>query len=410
MGPAANSILNQAGSPNRGRRFLLIFACCVVIAGLVVASVNLVAYRYMLRENNQSIVQLLAGWGRMYKPILFDEIRPNVAVYGASWARDAFDPTETGKLLGQTVFNHAVSGGTAYETRRFGDSSLDNPELRAAIINLDTFYRSELVAKTRYGFDESILDIDPERKPNRWVGLKRTYSLALAGWAVGANLKLISTIMARDAGVARPDYLRAYERANHSRRKGRMDMAKRQIFSAPGQTEVSRAKSTPSSRITTPAELAIMIDGFCSQGVEVYGYFTPSHARQQSCDVMAREELSALELLRAKQASCQASLHLFDFAYPNAVTLEGVMTPVTASRYYRPDGHPRPTMGLLMAARMFQREFPPDTTDLIKQDFGADLMAHADAEGWLLERAARCEGDWGERGFDDFSAALIAGE
>jgi len=142
----------------------------------------------------------------------------------------------------------------------------------------------------------------------------------------------------------------------------------------------------------------------------VYGYFTPSHARQQSCDVMAREELAALELLRTKQSSCQARIHLFDFAYPNAVTLEGVMTPVTASRYYRPDGHPRPTMGLLMAARMFQREFPPDTVNLIKQDFGVDLMAHADAEGWLLERAARCEGDWGERGFEDFSAALIAGE
>jgi len=374
-----------------------------------VASVNLVAYRYMLRENNQSIVQLLAGWGRMYKPILYDEIRPNVAAYGASWARDAFDPSETGNLLERKVFNHAVSGGTAYEMRRFGESSLDNPELEAAIINLDTFYRSELVAKTRYGFDESILDTDTNGKPNRWVGLKRTYSLALAGWAVGANLKLISTIMARDAGAARPDYLRAYEQANHSRRQGRMDMAKRRIFPT-GQARTPQAESALATVLTKPLELGIMIDAFCAHGVDVYAYFTPAHARQQSCDVRAREELDALELLRAKQTSCKAGIHLFDFSYPNAVTLEGVMTPVTASRYYRPDGHPRPTMGLLMAARMFEREFPPDTSDLIKQDFGVDLMTHADAEGWLLERAARCEGDWGERGFDDFAAALIAGQ
>ncbi len=410
MRSAANSILEQPGSPGRGRRFLLILACCVVLAALIVASVNLVAYRYMLRENNQPIVQLLAGWGRMYKPILFDEIGPEVAAYGASWARDAFDPTETGKLLGRKVFNHAVSGGTAYETRRFGESSLDNTDLKAAIVNLDTFYRSELVAKTRYGFDESILDIDPEGKPNRWVGLKRTYSLALAGWAVGANLKLISTIMARDDGAARSEYLRAYEQANHTRRKGRMIMAQRRIFPAPGPAQTPQAESPPLPDITTPTELAIMVDGFCARGIDVYAYFTPAHARQQSCDARAREELDALELLRAKQSSCKARIHLYDFAYPNAVTLEGVMSPVTASRYYRPDGHPRPTMGLLMAARMFEREFPPDTSELIKQDFGVDLMTQVDAEGWLLERAARCEGDWGEPGFEDFAAALSAGQ
>ena len=409
MGPNSKSIVDETDSPARGRRFLLICACFIVITALIVASVNLVAYRYMLRENNQAIVQLMAGWGRMYKPILYDEIKPNVAVYGASWARDAFDPTETGQLLGQKLFNHAVSGGTAYETRRFGDSSLDNSELQAAIINLDTFYRSELVAKTRYGFDESILDTDPGGKPNPWVGLKRTYSLALAGWAVGANLKLISTIIARDGGAARSDYLRAYEQANHVRRKNRMKQARRRIFPASGQAEAPPGEPKSPARIATPVELGLMIDGFCDLGVEVYGYFTPSHVRQQSCDAQATEELAALGFLRAKQAACKAKIHLFDFAYPNAVTLEGVLTPVKASKYYRPDGHPRPTMGLLMAASMFKRDYPAATSALIQQDFGVDLLSHPDAEGWLLARAARCEGGWGDKGYEDFAAALIAG-
>ena len=388
---------------------MLICVGFVAVAALLVASVNLVAYRYMLRENNHAIVQLLSGWGRMYKPILYDEIKPEVAVYGASWARDAFDPIETSRLLGKTVFNHAVSGGTAYETRRFGDSSLDNPNLQAAIINLDTFYRSELVAKTRYGFDESILDTDPEGKPNHWVGLKRTYSLALAGWAVGANLELISAIIARDGGAARSDYLRAYEQADHTRRQGRMDLARRQIFPAPGQAESPPPESETPPRTSTPAELGRMIDGFCEQGVDVYGYFTPSHMRQLSCDVQATEELGALGYLRAKQATCKAKIHLFDFAYPNAVTLEGVLTPVEASQFYRPDGHPRPTVGLLMAASMFARDYPAGTPDSIRQDFGVELLSRQDAEGWLLDRAARCEGDWGDGGFEDFAAALVAG-
>jgi hypothetical protein len=411
MDTTPNLIIDQTDSPVRGRRFLRIFACLVVVTALIVASVNLVSYRYMLRENNHAIVQLLAGWGRMYKPILYDEIKPNVAVYGASWARDAFDPIETGRLLGKSVFNHAVSGGTAYETRRFGDSSLDNINLQTAIINLNTFYRSKLAAKARYGFDESILDTDPEGNPNHWVGLKRNYSLALAGWAVGANLKLISTIIARDRGAARPDYLRSYEQANHTRRQGRMDEARRRIFPAPGQAELAAPEPDKPDAILMSEELGLMIDGFCEHGVDVYAYFTPSHVRQQSCDdALATEELVTLEYLRAKQASCKAKIRFFDFGYPNAVTLEGVVNPVKASLYYRPDGHPRPTMGLLMAASMFERDYPSGTPDLIRQDFGVDLLSYPDGESWLQSRARRCAGDWGDQGFADFLAALTSGE
>jgi len=386
------------------RRFLRIFAVTVILVALVVSAVNLVAYRYMLRADNQSIVQLLAGWGRMYKPILYDEVRPQVAVFGASWARDAFDPVETGRVIGKTVFNHAVSGGTAYETRRFADASLDNPELEAAIVNLDTFYRSELGARTRYGFDESILDVDPQRKPNSWVGLKRAYSLTLTGWAAGANLKLISTILARDRGLAPAEYLEAYEQADHTRRRGRMELVKKRLFP---ETAVAPAAVSPVP-VEVPAELDFLIDGFCARGVDLYAYFTPAHMRQNSCDAQASEEFAVLDLLRRKQASCSARIRYFDFAYPNAMTLEGVFTPVKSSEYYRPDGHPRPTVGLLMAARMFDRELPPSTPESLRQDFGVELLTLTNAEGWLRERAARCRGDWGEAGYADFVAALKA--
>ena len=405
----SNPSLHDDRSLAAAGRFLRIFAWSVSITALVVASVNLVAYRYMLQEQNQTIVQLLAGWGRMYKPILYDEIKPQVAVYGASWARDAFDPDATGRTIGLSVFNHAVSGGTPYETRRFADSSLDNPNLQAAIINLNTFYRSEPGARVRYGFDESILDVDPQHKPNQWVPLKRTYSLALTGWAAGANLKLISTILARDNGTPRPDYLEAYQQADHTRRSSSMRKAREQIFPKPDTTPTpSPPTPIPQFDMAPLAELEMMIDGFCKHGIDVYAYYTPSHVRQQGCDLLASEQLATLELLRKKQSTCDARISYFHFSYPNAVTLEGVLTPIASSEYYRPDGHPRPTMGALMAARMFDREFPQNTPPQVAEDFGVDLMTEQNAEGWLLERAARCEGDWGESGYKDFKEALLA--
>jgi hypothetical protein len=404
----ATDQLNQAVDRQTRRgagRFLWIFSSCVVVIAFLVATVNLAAYRYMLSDDNQAIVQLLSGWGRIYKPILYDEIKPEIAVFGASWARDAFDPLETSQLLGRSVFNHGVSGGTPYETRRFADSALDNPNLQAAIINLNTFYRTKNRARFRYGFDESILDVDANHQPNRFVGLRRAYSLALGGWAVGANIKLISTILARDRGVAKPDYLESYEQADLTRYN--MKSTRDRIFPNSAQMAANKLQESTLEPVQTDQpELEIMIDGFCGIDVDVYAYFTPGHVRKQSCDPGAREELAALAFLRRKQSSCKARIHYFDFSYANAMTLEGVLTPVQSSHYHRPDGHPRPTAGLAMAASMFERPFPADASALLAQDFGVDLLSHEDAEGWLLRRAARCQGDWGKSGYDDFKAAL----
>ncbi len=394
--------LRQSGA----RRFLLVFISCVVAIASLVATVNLVAYRYMLAPHNQTIVQLLAGWGRVYKPILYDEIKPEVAVFGPSWARDAFDPIDTAQLLGRSVFNHGVSGGTDYETRRFADSAFLNPNLQTAIINLDNFYRDEKGARFRYGFDESVLNVDSSHQPNRFVALRRAYSLALGGWAVGANIKLISTIRARDRGVAKPDYLESYEEADHTRHN--MQPTRDRIFPAAEEQatgSVSRAADSSTIDVEQP-ELEIMINGFCANNVDVYAYFTPNHARKKPCDLQASRELAALEFLRHKQQSCDARIHYFQFSYANAMTLEGVLTPVERSRYYRPDGHPRPSAGLAMAARMFGTPFPADTSPLLIEDFGVDLLSHEDAEGWLIQRALRCQGDWGEEGYGAFKAAL----
>lgn len=46
---------------------------------------------------------------------------------------------------------------------------------------------------------------------------------------------------------------------------------------------------------------------------------------------------------------------------------------------------------------MFGTPYPPDTTPVLMQDFGVYLITHADAEGWLLQHAARCQGATGVR-------------
>ncbi len=260
-------------------------------------------------------------------------------------------------------------------------------------------------ARFRYGFDESILDVDADHNPNHFVGLRRAYSLALGGWAVGANLKLISAIRARNAGIARPDYIEPYEQANLTRRN--MSATRNRVFPPTEQSSAPSAVDIESpSPPVDPHELGIMIDRFCNQGIDVYAYFTPTHARKQSCDLQAGDEITALDFLRRKQSTCGTKIHYFNFAYPNAVTLEGVLIPVKSSEYYRPDTHPRPSVGLLMAASMFGREFPAGTPALLAQDFGVDLLSHPNSEEWLLERAARCQGDWGDEGYSDYLIPL----
>ena len=381
-----------------GRRFLRTFALAVAFVAITVASVNRYAFRYMLRDENQAIVQLLSGWGRLYKPVLYDEISPAVAAFGASWARDAWDPIETGRLLNKKVFNHGVSGGTVYETRRFAESAMVNPNLEVAIINLNTIFRDWDV-RAKYGFDEALLNVDANQEPNRWVGLQRAYSLALTGWALGTNLELISAIRVRDGGADQSEYLPSYHRVDFTERVEQIQTARERIFPAAS----SAPRETPRVPLSlfqkgAMAEFEIMIDGLCENGVDTIAYFTPKHVWENACDANATLELATLDFLRGKQAGCDASISYYNFNFPNPLTLEGVMSPVVDSRYYRPDGHPRPTVGLLMAARMFGKNLPTDAPPGLEEDFGVDLLAHEDPEAWIRDMARRCAGDWGDSG------------
>ncbi|MFY8018122.1 MAG: hypothetical protein ACOVN9_08405, partial [Inhella sp.] len=108
---------------------------------LFVIGINGTAFFVIAAPENQRILQNNVGWERTYKPMIHDRLRPEVAVFGASWARDAFDYEEITEILGRPFFNHAVSGGQPYENRRFLQSALAEGNLQVVLLNLNSFQR-----------------------------------------------------------------------------------------------------------------------------------------------------------------------------------------------------------------------------------------------------------------------------
>lgn len=381
--------MNQA--PAQHLRWILGIAA---VLWLVVIGINGTAFYVIAAPENQRILQNNVGWERTYKPMIHDRLQPEVAVFGASWARDAFDYEETTALLGRPFFNHAVSGGQPYENRRFLQSALAaNPNLRVVLLNLNSFERHPKQLKFQYGFNESLLNVDPQGAPNGQVSWHRFFAATLSGAAVGNNLSAFSILRQFRAGKPKQELLRAYDRHDLAANP-RQALWARVLAgeaSGEGEPEVYDLAGLP----TRFAELREAVRLACARGLAVKTYWTPSHpVILRHAPSQAAMKGAVLALLRDMQPQCQAGLAYWDFAYPNAMTLEGLDGPDGrgSSRFFREDGHPRPTAGQLMASQMFGR--PLFAQPL--RDLGVDLLSlpPAQAQAWIAEREARWRGQW----------------
>ncbi|MDH4259199.1 MAG: hypothetical protein OEW16_02735 [Gammaproteobacteria bacterium] len=375
-----------------GHRFLLAFMLIVVSVAMLIGAFNHMVWRMMLLPQNQTIVQLLSGWSREFKPILFDRLDPQVAVFGASWARDAFDPQTAGGLTGQRWFNHAVSAATPYEARRFVESSLDAPHLDAVILNLDTFLRPGTAVRRKQGFDETLLDQDSDGHPTRWLRLRREFMIALSGAALGNSIDVLRATRARDAGADPAEYLESYQRFDYDGHEADIEKLRRLlpriVPALPSDAE------PPLSELPAPPgaeDFERTLAALCRLDIEVYGYFTPSLILVEKRNRGLAAKLYGLGLMRKHVSGCRARLHLFDFNYVNGVTLDGLERGGRFSEYFRPDGHPRPSIGLLMIASMFGKPFPAGTPPRISREFGVDLLPVADAEMRLRTQSRQLE-------------------
>lgn len=379
--------------PARHLRSILAIAA---VLWLLVITINGTAFFVIAAPENQRILQNNVGWERTYKPMIHDRLQPEVAVFGASWARDAFDYEEISALLDRPFFNHAVSGGQPYENRRFLQSALAaNPGLRVVILNLDSFERQSRQLKFQYGFNEGLLTVDADGRANAQAAWNRFFAATLSGAAVGNNLSAFAILREFRNGKPKQELLRAYDRHDLAANPRHAAWAA-MLAGRPGGEGQPEAMAAASSA-TRFEELVRAIRLACAAGAAVKTYLTPAHPLlvQHAHDrTVLKSEL--LDLLSGLQADCPQGLAFWDFAYPNAMTLEGLDGPDGRgmSRFFREDGHPRPTAGQLMAAQMFDRPL----FDAPLLDLGADLllMPREQALRWIREREGRWRGDWAD--------------
>jgi len=380
-------------SPQRHLQTLLAVAA---VLWLIVIGINGTAFYVIAAPENQRILQNNVGWERTYKPMIHDRLQPEVAVFGASWARDAYDYEEITALLGRPFFNHAVSGGQPYENRRFLQSALAaNPQLQVVMLNINSFERHAKQLKFQYGFNEGLLNVEPDGSPNPQAAWNRFFAATLSGAAVGNNLSAFSILREFRGGTPKQELLRAYDRHDlkaNPRLAGWVRMLTGEL-SGEGEPE-------PFDTATVAArfeELGQAVRLACARGLQVKTYLTPGHpVIVRYAPDQAAMKIAVLDYLAKLRSSCPQGLAYWDFAYPNAMTLEGLGGPDRGglSRYFREDGHPRPTAGELMAAQMFSRRL----FDAPLQDMGTDLLAlpRAKAVDWIQRREARWRGDWRE--------------
>ncbi len=386
----------DAGLEAAGRRHLRSFGLALLLAAVLVALLNQLSFRALSRPRFRSLAQMTSGWDRTTKPLFYEQVRPQVVALGASWVRDAFDPEPIEALLGQRFFNFGVSGGRPYEAKRFLESALAVSPPEHVVLNLNSFEDRSEAFRSQPGFDERLLRVKADGTPNRWVAVHRFVALNLSGAALGYNLSVLGALARQALGARREDVLESYDRFDYRPWGPALAALRAQILRgepAPGGAERPRLVPEEAGRLDTLQEILALL---CERGVAAHTYYTAHHVLSRSCRAGSEREAAVLRMLRQRRAACSAPLSYHVFEYPNAVTLEGVLSEVSLSRLYRSDRHPRPPLGTLMMARMLDRPLPFDglTAPL---DFGADLLAMSpdEALAWLGARKARCQGRWG---------------
>lgn len=375
---------------------------------LIVIAINATAFFVIAAPENQRILQNNVGWERTYKPMIHDRLRPEVAVFGASWARDAFDYEEITALLGRSFFNHAVSGGYPYENRRFLQSALAGGRLDTVVLNLNSFIRHARQTQWQYGFNDGLLNVNPDGIPNRHKAWNRFFAATLSGAAVGNNLSAFNILRQYRSGKSKQELLRAYDRHDFAAQAERWRHWQRVL-----------AGGASGEGVPTPVdgqsfghqldELAEALRLACGQNVRVHAYWTVSHpVILPKVEDESALKLAVWDFLAGWRAQCPAGLSYWDFAHPNAITFEGLGPGDSSqSRYFRADGHPRPTAGELMAARMFDRSL----SGVPMQRLSEDLMQmnRQEAMAWIAEREARWRGHWAPGAREALLADIQAG-
>lgn len=360
------------------------------LIGLVVAVVivaNNLTFQVIRSPAYVADAQMIYGWARLYKPMIYDDVRPDAVSFGNSWVRDMFDPVRMEALTGKTFFNFGMSGATSFESLRLVQNMLAVHRPEAVFLDIESFYDTPRAHLVEHQFDERILYVNRDGSPNGRAALNRVVKINTSGAALAFNFRFVETLRALRIGASREDVLPSYQRRDWREFSSTSDEMRRWMETRRpfGEGEVARWRIAPSFD-----DLEAAIGLLCEAGIEIRLYEAP-----YICGGDMRQTHLVLALVRKLAPYCASKISFHVFQYPNAVTMEGLARDPGPSLFYRPDGHPRPTLGDMMATRILGLEqaagAPPMPTD-----FGADLAAMDDASArdWIMTRAKRCFGQW----------------
>jgi hypothetical protein len=363
------------------RRILVLLGLVILV---IVGSNNLV-FRMIRSPEHVTTAQMIYGWARLYKPMVYDSVDADIVSFGFSWVRDIFDPVPASALTGKTFFNFGVSGATSFESLRLIQNALaiDPPE--HVFLDLESFFDAPRASLVEQQFDERILYVNRDGSPNTQAAFNRWIKINTSGAALAFNIRFFETLWDMRAGKTREEVLPSYERRDWRQNQGDIDLYRAWMTT---NARGERAVKQLTTRSFVDLEQAVRL--LCDAGVRVHLYEAP-----YICGGNGDDTREGLALMRRLQASCTTPITYHSFRYPNAVTMEGLSKDAGLSLFYRPDGHPRPPLGQMMLTRIFALQDHPDAPPLPK-DFGVDLMTLGDdeAEAWIAEHAARCYGGW----------------
>ena len=375
---------------NFSRIYTRLILIVLTIIIFVIISFNVLTASFIKTKQNIAIAQMIPGWSRQYKPIMHDELNPTAVAFGASWVRDAFDPILSENLTGFLFFNHGVSGATSYESKRFVQSAIKNSSIKHAYLNLESFYDSPESAKTKHMFVENNLLVKSNGERNRFVALHRFKNLYTSGASINYNFRLIKARIKINKGQTIKTISPSYQSINWDAHRDKLNNINEKIFYPGGINVIKQNVKVPKFN-----NLIETVKILCEKQIKVHIYETPHHVLFKGCNKKFNHSLLVLKRLELLNAQCRKNLSYHSFLYPNAITLDGINNIKKTSKFYRPDGHPTPYVGVEILKKIHGIKKEKGYTLI---DFGTNLMdlSFDEAKSWIRRRKGRCEGVWHE--------------
>tara|TARA_B100001059_G_scaffold101244_1_gene100992 strand:+ start:2138 stop:3322 length:1185 start_codon:yes stop_codon:yes gene_type:complete len=371
------------------RKYTKLILMLLMIVITIIISFNIFTSSFIKTKENIAIAQMIPGWGRQYKPIMHDNLKPDAVAFGASWVRDAFDPVLSENIINLSFFNHGVSGATSYETKRFVESAAQNKNLKHAYLNVESFYDNKEGIKKQHGFEESILNIDTNGDINKYVQINRLKNKFTTGASLAYNFRLIMAKIRLENGENIGAISPSYQSIDWSHHKPDLEKLNQQIFTTKTFEIEQKIKNS------TFYNLISSIKTLCKKNINVHVYETPHHALFKGCNSKYNNTLQIRKLLDPLRELCSDKLSYHSFLYPNSITLDGRKGDKKMSKFYRPDGHPTPYIGIHILRKIHNKN--NNRVDTL-EDFGSDLMKLSIDKSfkWIERKKNRCGGKWVE--------------